>query len=174
MKALLTFLLRAPVWRSTAFIFAAVFVATLVVLESGAFAGDGAVTIPYGQWVSDWMPLIGASLAALVTWGLRQLPANVVALFGNARVELLINNAIGYGLNAVKDAAKGKTLSVDVGNKVLAEALQYAVENAPAWLLSWAGGPEGLAKKIFGRLDLEPAADASAVKLVTTTANAGE
>ncbi|NPU63397.1 hypothetical protein HL667_00105 [Bradyrhizobium sp. 83012] len=167
MKAPLTFLLPAPVWRSTAFIFGGVFVLSLAVLGSGAFAGDGAVTIPYGQWISDSMPLILAGLASLVTWGLRQLPANVVALFGNARVELLINNGIGYGLNAVKDAAKGKTLSVDVGNKVLAEAMQYAIENAPGWLLSWAGGPEGLAKKIFGRLDLAPDADATMINLAT-------
>lgn len=173
MKTLLSFIHAAPARHALAQ-FGGVLLLTLAVLGSGAFAADSTVSIPYGQWISDWVPLISASLAALVTWGLRQLPGNIVAIFGNARVELLINNAIGYGLNAVKDAAKGKTLSVDVGNKVLAEAMQYAVENAPGWLLSWAGGPEGLAKKIFGRLDLDPAADASAIKLVTTTVKAGE
>lgn len=223
MNGLFPSLLRMPVWRSTALVFAAVFAVTLgvlqfglpllavvaislglalflagvsglaggsirragvvrfavvltvslVVLASAALASDGTVTIPYGQWLTDWSPLIASGLAALVAWGFRQLPANIAAILGNARVELLINNAIGYGLNAVKDASKGKTLSADVGNQVLAEALQYGVDNAPAWLLAWAGGPEGLAKKIFGRLDLEPAADAGAIKLVTTTVKAG-
>lgn len=174
MKSFLAFFLRQPVYRSTAWIFACVFVVALIALQTGAFAADGAITVPWGQWVADWAPLIGSALAALVTWGFRQLPGNLVAILGNGRVELLINNAIGYGLNAVKDAAKGKTLSADVGNKVLAEAMQYAIDNAPGWLLTWAGGPEGLAKKIFGRLDLDPSADASMIKLVTTTAKAGE
>lgn len=102
-------------------------------------------------------------LASAAMVALRKLPANIVAIFGNARVELLLNNAIGYGLNAVAGAVKGKTLEVDVGNKVLAQALQYAVDNAPAWLQSWAGGPEGLAKKIWARLNLGEGADESAV-----------
>ncbi|WP_022722860.1 hypothetical protein [Rhodopseudomonas sp. B29] len=133
-----------------------------------ALAADGSVTIPYGQIVSDWLPFVASGLAALVAWGFRQLPGNVAAILGNGRVELLLNNAIGYGLNAVAGATKGKTLDVAVGNKVLAEALQYAIDNAPAWLLSWAGGPEGLAKKIWGRLDLAPEADASAVKIAAS------
>jgi hypothetical protein len=49
-------------------------------------------------------------------------------IFDNARVELLLNNAVGYGLNAVQNAVKDKTLTVEVGNEVLAKALQYAVE----------------------------------------------
>jgi hypothetical protein len=138
-----------------------------------AYAADGSITIPYGQLFSDWQPVFAAVLAGLVAWGFRQLPGNVAAILGNGRVELLLNNAINYGLNAVAGAAKGKTLDVNVGNKVLAEALQYAIDNAPKWLLTWAGGPEGLAKKIWGRLDLDPAADASGtVAAVAATAAA--
>lgn len=110
--------------------------------------------------------LIGVAAA----YALRQLPANIVAIFGNARVELLIQNAIGYGLNAVQGAVKDKTLTVDVGNEVLAKALQYAVDNAPGWLQSWAGGPEGLAKKIWARLNLEPAASDAAVPAAVSQA----
>jgi hypothetical protein len=78
---------------------------------------------------------------------MRKLPANLVAVFGNARVQLLINNAINYGLNAVAGATKDKKLEVDVGNKVLREVLQYAIDNAPGWLRSWAGGPKNIAKR---------------------------
>ena len=142
-------------------------------LTRAALAADGStVSIPWGQWVSDWVPFIASGLAALVAWGLRQLPANIVAILGNGRVELLLNNAVNYGLNAVAGAAKGKTLDVNVGNQVLSEALNYAIANAPGWLTTWAGGPEGLAKKIWGRLDLVEQADASAVKLVTAVQKA--
>lgn len=147
--------------------------AAVALIPVAAYAADGSITIPYGQIFSDWQPVFAAVLAGLVAWGFRQLPANLAAILGNGRVELLLNNAIGYGLNAVAGAAKGKTLDVDVGNKVLAEALQYAIDNAPKWLLNWAGGPEGLAKKIWGRLDLVPEADASgAVAAVSTTVKA--
>lgn len=136
-------------------------------------ASDTSVSIPYGQALSDWEPFVLSGFGVLITWALRHLPDNLVAILGNGRVELLLNNAIGYGYNAVAGAAKGKTLDVNVGNKVLAEALQYAIDNAPKWLLTWAGGPEGLAKKIWGRLDLDPAADASGtVAAVAATAAA--
>ena len=105
-------------------------------------------------------------LASAAMIALRKLPSNLVALFGNARVELLLSNAIGYGLNAVADAAKGKTLTVDVGNQVRAKALQYAIDNAPGWLQSWAGGPEGLAKKIWARLNLGDGASDAAVPAI--------
>jgi hypothetical protein len=145
---------------------------TILAIPAIALAAEAGTTvsIPVGTWVSDWMPIVSGGLAALVAWALRQLPSNLIAILGNGRVELLINNAIGYGLNAVAGAAKGKTLSADVGNKVLAEALQYAIDNAPGWLTTWAGGPEGLAKKIWGRLNLAEDADGSIVQLVTATA----
>lgn len=108
-----------------------------------------------------------ATIASLVVAGLalaaRQLPAQFAAVFANSRVQLLVDNAVNYGINAVAEAVKGKTLSVDVGNQVLAQALQYAVDNAPGYLLSWAGGKMGLANKILAKLDLPPEADASAV-----------
>lgn len=127
------------------------------------------VTWAWGATVSQAGQAIAWILASIAMVLLRQLPANIVAIFGNARVELLLNNAIGYGLNAVQGAVKDKTLSVDVGNEVLAKALQYAVDNAPAWLQSWAGGPEGLAKKIWARLNLgEGASDAALPAAVST------
>ncbi len=111
---------------------------------------------------------VQAHIAAIIALVL----ANLVAIFGNARVELLLSNAIGYGLNAVAGAVKGKTLDVDVGNQVLAAALQYAVDNAPGWLQSWAGGPEGLAKKIWARLNLGDGADDSAIPAAVASVTA--
>jgi hypothetical protein len=120
------------------------------------------VTWAWGATVSQAGQAIAWLLASVAMVMLRKLPANIVAIFGNARVELLLNNAIGYGLNAVEGAVKDKTLTVNVGNEVLAKALQYAVDNAPGWLQSWAGGPDGLAKKIWARLNLgEGASDAA-------------
>lgn len=141
-----------------------------------AFAADGApetvaqaagetakVTWAWGALVSQCAEAVAWLLLSVLLYFARQLPANLVAVFGNARVELLLQNAVNYGVNAVAGAVKDKKLEVEVGNQVLAQALQYAVDNAPGWLQAWAGGPEGLAKKIWGRLNLGEGADASAI-----------
>jgi len=120
------------------------------------------VTWAWGAMISEASGAIAWVLLSAAMVMLRKLPANLVAIFGNARVDLLINNGINYGLNAVSGAVKDKKLSVDVGNEVLAKALQYAVDNSSGWLQTWAGGPEGLAKKIWGKLNLgEGASDAA-------------
>jgi hypothetical protein len=41
--------------------------------------------------------------------------------------------------------------------------LQYAVDNAPGWLQSRAGGPENIAKKDLGQAQLSEGADASVI-----------
>lgn len=148
----------------------------LVLVHAVAIAADAApetvaqsvsettkVTWAWGATVSQAGQAVAWLLASIAMFLLRKLPANIVAIFGNARVELLLTNAINYGVNAVAGAAKDKVLEVDVGNKVLAQALQYAIDNAPGWLQTWAGGPEGLAKKIWGRLNLGPGADDAAI-----------
>lgn len=124
------------------------------------------VTWAWGATVSQWLQALAWFLLSIGMYFARQLPANLVAVFGNARVELLLRNAINYGINAVAGAVKDKTLEVRVGNEVLAKALQYAVDNAPAWLQQWAGGPEGLAKKIWGRLNLGEGASDAAIDVV--------
>lgn len=62
--------------------------------------------------------------------------------------------AVNYGLNAVAGATKGKTLSIDVGNQVVTQALGYAVDNGPGKLIGWLGGEEGIRDKILARLTL--------------------
>ncbi len=125
----------------------------------------------WGSAASALAEVLAYVLAGVVAWAFRKLPGNLSAVFGNARVDKLVENAINYGLNAVKDATKGKTMQVDVGNEVMAKALQYALENSGTWLLDWAGGTEGLAKKIWGKLPLEPTATDAAVPAIVDQAS---
>lgn len=128
------------------------------------------VTWAWGEAAQSVASALLTVMSMVAMYFFRRLPENIVAIIGNARVETLLQNAKGYGLNAVKDATDGKTLSVDVGNKVLAEALQYALTNGSSWLLNWGGGPEGIARKLWARLNLEPAASADAVPKITAEA----
>jgi hypothetical protein len=133
------------------------------------------VTWAYGSVVQQWASAIGTLIFAAVMFALRQLPAQVYAVIVSMRADQLLQKAIDYGINAVQGAIKGKTLEVNVGNKVLAEAVQYVLDNAPAWLQAWMGGPEQIVKKIFARLNLVPEAsapDTSIVLAQTTPAKA--
>lgn len=154
----------------------------VAIIHAVALAADGApetvaqatsetnkVVWAWGATLSELAGAVASALFGLALIALRKLPANIVAIFGNARAETLLKNAIDYGVNAVAGAVKDKKLEVDVGNKVLREALQYAVDNAPAWLLSWVGGPDQLAKKIWARLDLHENADASALPAIVSS-----
>lgn len=130
--------------------------------DAAASAATGTtVSVPWGDWLLDCAAAMASVAAAGLVWLCRFLPASVRALVQTAQVEQVLQKAITYGINAVAGAEKGKTLSVDVGNSVVAEALNYAVTHGPSWLQGWVGGPDALAQKIIARLDLEAASQAT-------------
>jgi hypothetical protein len=118
------------------------------------------VTWAYGAIIQQWATALGSLIFAAVMFALRQLPAQIYAIIVSMRADQLLQKAIDYGVNAVEGATKDKTLNVDLGNKVLAQAVQYVLDNAPGWLQAWMGGPDQIVKKIFARLNLDPAASA--------------
>lgn len=119
------------------------------------------VTIPYGDYVIEAAALIGDLAVALWPLAVAFLPVPVrlavSAIFG----ERLLRNARDYTLNAVAGAAKGKVVTVDVGNEVLATFVNYVVREGAPWLVKWLGGPEGIRKKAFRLFDFEEAATAA-------------
>lgn len=118
-----------------------------------------AVTLPVGDWIGNAVDvlfgLVMPAIAAFMAWILRRVPSAVADVLVMIRVEQLLLRATTYGLNAVKGAAANRTLTVDLGNAVLAEAVGYAIRQAPN-LVQWAGGERALAEKIIARLNLEP------------------
>lgn len=130
-------------------------------------AADGtasAVILPWGD------TLVGAAQAitsvllpvaiAAATAAVARAAGPLRFLVTNTLVERLVRNVGDYALNAVSGAVKGRTLTVAVGSVVIARAVQRALDQAPAWLIEAAGGPEGLAAKVFRSLRLEEAAHA--------------
>lgn len=127
-----------------------------------AFAADGStVTIPYGDYLIELAHIVGSLAVALFPVAVALLPAPVRLVVSAVFGEQLLRNARDYALNAIEGAAKGKTLSVDVGNQVLAQAVQYAVSEGAPWLVRWLGGPEGIRLKLFRLLDLDEQASAA-------------
>lgn len=124
------------------------------------------VTWAYGAVIQQWATALGSLVFAVVMFALRQLPAQVYAVIVSMRADQLLQKGIDYGINAVQGATKDKTLSVDVGNKVLAHAVQYVLDNAPSWLQAWMGGPDQIVKKIFARLNLDSSSTAPSTSAV--------
>jgi predicted lipid-binding transport protein (Tim44 family) len=145
---------------AAAFWLLALIAVVLVLQPAGAFAQEAATTVavPIGDWIGKASGVIGSLLGGLVIWLFRQLPAGIVQILRTMQVEQLLDKAITYGINAVAGASKDKVLTVNVGNAVVAQAAQYAIDHAPGWLIGWLGGEAAIRQMIIARLNLEPVA----------------
>jgi hypothetical protein len=143
----------------------------VVLIPAVAFASsDTTVVVPVGDWAANVVPTIEAVLTSIiaiaVTWGLRFVPSAIKAFITQQQInqaEQLLVNAIGYGINTVVGAEKGKTLEINVGNAVAAQGVQYAIDHGPIWLVDWMGGTESIQQKIIARLPLVSGAAPAAI-----------
>ena len=131
----------------------------VVSIPTLAFADSTTVVVPVGDWVSAIVPtvesILGVVLTIVLTWALRFVPSYLQGIITQqqiAQAEQLLANAIGYGINTVVGAEKGKTLQINVGNAVAAQGVQYALDHGPTWLIDWLGGTEAIQQKIIARL----------------------
>ncbi|MDP2358030.1 MAG: hypothetical protein Q8M31_18465 [Beijerinckiaceae bacterium] len=121
-----------------AYAFAAMALAALTLIAAPwpAFAQDGVVTVPWGDWIAGALvhlrDAVIAGVVALVAWAARRLPTQIGEIVLAARVEQLLTRAADYGIAAVGGAMKGKTLDVRTTNHVIEAAAEYAIANAPA------------------------------------------
>lgn len=150
------------------------FIAGLVAIgfltaSAGAFAQEAAdvttVVVPYGSWLDSVLAnaqgIAVAAILGLVTIASRKAPAWAATIIKTALTEQMLAHAVAFGINAVRGAVQGKSLSVDVGSRVLAEAFGYVIDKAPAWFLKYVGGAENLKTMILARLQLDADADAA-------------
>jgi hypothetical protein len=126
-------------------------------------ADDGRVSIPWGDVVASAQGLLLTLAGSALAFALARLPASVLTMIKTWQVDQLLEKSIAYGINMVAGAAKGQQLSVPVGNKVLEQALEYAIENGSPKLIKWLCSTGTLEKRILARLDLAPEAGASSL-----------
>lgn len=148
--------------------------APVVIQDATEVTSDTTVVVPVGNWISEaassLSQVIGAIALAAFAFLLRSVPKGIGDVIRTFQVEQIIQRGVDYGINAVKGATKDKELTINVGHAVLAEALQYIIDQAPAWLVSWVGGPEALKKMILARLNLASASDADVMLSVQSPA----
>ena len=146
------------------FLAAALLCAVAVLVPAPALAAE--VTIPLGQMLTEAVQIA----AGFLSWLIPLVAAFVMRhsrvaamLFNLVGGERILREAIDYGVNAVAEAAKDRVLTVQVGSEVLAAALQYAVDNIPPSAIRALGGPDGIRRRLFAALHLEPDATAEAL-----------
>ena len=136
-----------------------------------AAVGATAVILPWGDYlvataqmaVQIMLPVILPVLAAAVIAALAKVAPWATLFLSQRRLEQMGQALADYGLNAVQGAATGKTLSVDVGSRVIAAGVNYGLQKVPPKVVEAAGGAEGLAKIIFRLISFDERATASAV-----------
>lgn len=158
---------------------AAIAAAALVVILSPwpalaaevATVGDKAVIVPWGDWLvalavslrEPILTILIPIIAGYVIQAIRKVYPWATLFLSQKRVEMMLEAAVGFGLNAVQGAAKGKTLSANVAVPVIAKGTQYVIDTAPAAVIKAAGGADGIAARIFRKLDLDDGASEQSV-----------
>jgi hypothetical protein len=137
---------------------------TLAALEAAFLMAQAApvavvpnvVVIPYGEILVAASGYIATALAAVVVWALRFLPGQARAASLTAGVDQLLAKAIAFGINATAGAVKNNVLTVEVSNRVLREALSYALLHGGPLVKKFAGSPVDIAEKLWARLEVAP------------------
>ncbi|MGE8125518.1 hypothetical protein ACQKQD_00935 [Methylobacterium sp. NPDC080182] len=123
--------------------------------------------LPWGDWLSGLLQPVTAALvplaAAAVTAGIARVAPWAASVLTRDRIEAAIRAGAEFGQNAVAGAARGRTVSAELGAAVVAAGARHVLATAPAHDVRKAGGPEGVAARIFRALPLEPQASAANV-----------
>ncbi|CAO4134717.1 hypothetical protein OFEAOIEE_LOCUS2453 [Methylorubrum extorquens] len=138
-----------------------------------AVVGDKAVILHWGDWLvapavllrepilTILLPIIAASIARAI----RKVYPWAALFLSQRRVEMRLEQAVGFSRKALNGPAKGKTLSVNVAIPVIAKGTQYVIDTAPPAVIKAVGGADGTAARIFRKLDLDDHAS-GAIELV--------
>lgn len=113
------------------------------------------VGVPYSDLLSTILDYITPILVGVIMWTFRFVPSRIRALLMTMQVEQLLSRAITFGINSVREATRDKTLTLDVSNKVLKEALAYALLHGGTIIRQFMGKPEDIAEKIWARLPVD-------------------
>lgn len=146
--------------RRAAIAFAAGVAALYALTFAAVAASDTEVVFSVGDQVAWMLPTIATVGLVLAFAAWRVVKALLPGWLGSAIdpfVDRLLPEAIDYAANAVDGAAKGKTVTVDVGNRMLAEALRY-FEAQGDRAAKAIGRRQRIARRIISYLDLEPGA----------------
>lgn len=112
------------------------------------------VTVPIGDILDQVSTALVALAGTILAGALSFLPSSINTMIKTWRVDQVLNSAISYGINSTVGAAKGKTLTMDVGSEVVEKALQYVLDHGSPKIIKWMNDAAGVEQKIISRLDV--------------------
>lgn len=123
-----------------------------------AQAPDTTVVVPWGDTLAEILTQSRDGLTVLLlgalTAAVAKFPGWVQGIIATAKVNQLLEKAIDFGINTTIGAVKGETLTVDVGNKVVKQAVDYVMKHAPDRLIGWMGGEDMIKEKVIARVEV--------------------
>lgn len=134
--------------------------------------GDTAVVFPWGAYlvaiVEPLREVLVTILVAVVMTFVARLGPMARMFITEQLVEMTMRKWIDSGLAATKGAVKGRTLNVELGSEVVAQAINRGLERADVssvskWAMDQAGGPKEVANKVIRMLPLEAEATTAEV-----------
>lgn len=119
-------------------------------------ASDGKVVVPYGQWLADLVPWLAVGVGGVGAWLFRFLPAQYQWVARVAQLDQLLDRAIQYAVNQIPGAVREQVFTVEIGNRVVEGALEYALRHGPGIVKQYASGPLSiLREKILARIRVQ-------------------
>lgn len=114
-------------------------------------ASDTTVTIPYGQLVGEVATAALLALGGAITYAFRFIPAHLRWIVSVAKIDQLLEKALAKARAEITESITPKEWTVDVKNKMVANALQYAIGHFPS-MIDQMGGIDKAREKLQARL----------------------
>lgn len=118
-----------------------------------AYAQTAVEVVP-AEGVDKALDAVPAVLGAVVVGLFARFSGPVAAIIKIMRLDQLLVNTIKAEWDKFVDEKqlKGKALTVDLKNELIARIVTEAIRWGPKAIISWAGGEEGLRQKVRARL----------------------
>ncbi len=98
-------------------------------------ASAAGLALPWGDWLAGLLQPVTAALvplaAAAVTAGIARVAPWAASVLTRDRIEAAIRAGAEFGQNAVAGAARGRTVSADLGAAVVAAGARHVLATAP-------------------------------------------
>lgn len=136
----------------TAVLLGAIFLAPALV-PSLAWAQEATseVKVNYGAVVASLLDGSGNVLYLALSGAIATFSPPVWAFFRITRLNQLLENALNKAVEEFRSDISDNSVTVDLRNKVLADAARYAMDNGAKSIVAWAGGEKGIRDKLQAR-----------------------
>lgn len=141
----------------------------LLLLPAVGFAADD-TKVNLSPFIANvvW-PLLSALVLALGAWGVQKISARL-GIQNNQALANTVEQALTNGLALAQSKVGDVALTVDVKNKIVARAAQYALDHVPEAMDKLGIGKEALLEKLEARLALNTTPPEKSVAIPTPPA----